>query len=105
MAEAVGAQADCYLQSVYEHFGLHKRGPKHFSSIRRCRTQAPSGVSERVEACRENQGGGRSILAIARSSGALKSPLLRTVGSSLDSDDDIVKALHDVPFGRTKTRN
>ena len=28
--EAVGAQADCYLQSVYEHFGLHKRGPKHF---------------------------------------------------------------------------
>lgn len=30
VAEAVGAQADCYLQSIYEHFGLHERGPKHF---------------------------------------------------------------------------
>ncbi len=30
VAEAVGAQAACYLQSVYEHFGLHERGPKHF---------------------------------------------------------------------------
>ncbi|MGH8588298.1 MAG: hypothetical protein ACREXX_02840 [Gammaproteobacteria bacterium] len=30
VTEAVGAQADCYLQSVYEHFGLHRRAPKHF---------------------------------------------------------------------------
>jgi len=30
LSEAVEAQAECYLQSVYEHFGLHEQGPKHF---------------------------------------------------------------------------
>ena len=30
VAKAIEAQAEGYLQAVYEHFGLHERGPKHF---------------------------------------------------------------------------